>query len=223
MKLSVVIPVINEGCYLEKTLIRLSKLNPFEIIIVDGGSQDNTIKIAETYNCKILKTTKSRGAQISKGIDISRGDTILVMHADTLLAEDVVIDDFSLKEDEVGGFFRLKFDSERTAVKLVEFFANLRSMIFHLPYGDQGIFFRKVLCSKIGSFKNYPFLEDLDFIIRLRKRGKIKKVKKNIIVSARKLERGSIMYPILHSMKNVIIVLLFFLGFKPETLIKFYK
>lgn len=223
MKLSVVIPVYNEGSFLETTLQKLLHINPYEIIVVDGGSTDNSLDVAKRCNCRILMTQKSRGNQINKGVLCSRGDVVLILHGDTVLSDKVESSDFFLAEDEVGGFFRIKYDSKNFWVKLVEFCANVRSRLHNLPYGDQAIFFKRDIINKIGSFNDYPFLEDLDFVLRLRKVGKIKFVNKNVLVSARKLERKGLLYPLLHSWRNVIIVFLYFLGFKPEKLIKYYK
>lgn len=223
MKLSVVIPVYNESKYLEKTLSGILKINPYEIIVVDGGSLDNSLDIAKKHDCKIIMAKKGRGIQIERGIENADGDTILVLHADAFFPNDVSLRDFELNDNEVGGFFKLKFISKSFCVKLVEIFANFRSYIHSLPYGDQAIFFKKDVCKKIGGFRDYPFLEDLDFVLRLRKVGKIKRVNKNVCVSARKLERRSFLYPLLHSWKNVVIVFLYFLGIKPQTLAKYYK
>jgi rSAM/selenodomain-associated transferase 2 len=223
LRLSVVIPVYNEGDFIENTLKRLIILSPYEIIVIDGGSIDNTLEIAKIYGCKIFSTMKGRGIQINEGVRNARGDIILVLHGDTLLSYDISLKDFFLEDDEVAGFFKLKYRSKNIFVKLVGFFANLRSKLHSLPYGDQAIFFKKEAGYKIGGFKEYPFLEDVDFILRIKKMGKIKKVNKYVFVSSRKLERHRGFYPIFHSLKNVFIVVLFFLGLSPHKLAKFYR
>ncbi|MCX7769721.1 MAG: TIGR04283 family arsenosugar biosynthesis glycosyltransferase [Proteobacteria bacterium] len=223
MRLSIIIPVYNEALFLEKTLQRLQDLKPYEVIVIDGGSTDNTIDIAKKFNCKIINSPKGRGLQINKGIENAQGDIILVLHADTILSKEVTLKDFELKDNEIAGFFRLKYLSNNFFVKLVEIFANIRSKLHYLPYGDQAIFFKKEILRVIGGIKNYPFLEDLDLILRLRKAGKVKMINKEVLVSSRRIEKGGLFYPILHSLKNVFIVILFLAGFKPEKLIKFYK
>lgn len=223
MRLSVLIPVHNESDFLGKTLERLVALNPHEIIVVDGESTDKTIEIAKSYGCKIISTKKGRGIQINEGVKRASGDIILVLHGDTVLSHDISLNDLLLKDDEVGGFFELKYPSKNIFVKLVEVFANFRSKLHSLPYGDQAIFFKKDVSERIGGFKEYPFLEDIDFVLRLKKLGKIKRVNKYVFVSPRKLERGKGIYPILHSWKNVLIVMLFFIGISPYKLVKFYK
>lgn len=221
--LSVIIPTYNEELFIEKCISSVKKVNPLEIILVDGGSNDKTIDIANSLGAKVLLSEKGRGKQLEKGIQSAKGDLVLILHSDTMLSDEISSDDFNLEDDYCGGFFKLKYDSRLLPVKLVEIFANIRSFLHSLPYGDQAIFVKKSIIKKIGGIRDYPFLEDLDLVLRLRKTGRLKGINKNVIVSARKLTRKSFFYPISHSLKNVFIVLLFLIGFSPNKLIKFYK
>lgn len=221
--ISVVIPVYNEIQNIEKCVESLKNINPDEIIVVDGGSSDGTIEKALSLGVKVINSKKGRGIQIQAGIEQAQGDIILILHADTCLSFDIIRDDFDLKEGFCGGFFRLRYDKKNYMVKIVEFFANLRSFLHSMPYGDQAIFVRKnVLCS-IGGLKDYQFLEDVDLVLRLRKFGKLKGIKKDVIVSARRLIKGGFFHPIFHSIKNFFIVILFLLGVSPHKLIRLYK
>lgn len=105
----------------------------------------------------------------------------------------------------------------------MEIFANLRSRLFSLPYGDQAIFIKKDLFDKIGGFKEYPFLEDLEFVRRFRRFGKLKPLSHKVIVSARRLKKGYPFSPVFVSLRNVFIVLLFILGISPYRLLRFYR
>ncbi len=223
MVLSVIIPTFNEEVNIKKCIEAVKKIKPDEIIVVDGGSSDRTVDVASCEGVRVIKGIKGRGKQIKTGIDIALGDVILILHADTLLPSNVSKEDFSLTGKYCAGFFKLRYDSLLLLVKLVEFFANLRSYIHSLPYGDQAIFVKKDALEKIGGIRDYPFLEDVDLVLRLRRYGRFKRVEKYVTVSARKLLKGGFFYPILHSLKNVFIVLLFFLGVSPESLKNFYQ
>jgi rSAM/selenodomain-associated transferase 2 len=223
IKISVVIPVYNEKYNIKEVLDSLSYINPFEIIVVDGGSIDDTINIAKSKGAKIVITDKGRGKQIREGIKIARGEIILILHADTRLSPSVRNEDFMLDEQYVAGFFKLKYFGGNFATKIVELFANIRSLLHYLPYGDQAIFVKKEILERIGNVKAFPFLEDVDLVLRLRKEGKIKFVNKPIFVSPRKLLKGGFFHPFFHSFKNFVIVIFFLMGVSPERLIKYYK
>ncbi len=223
MKLSVIIPAYNEEGFIGECIASVLRLNPYEIIVVDGDSIDNTVNIARSCGAKVLHAGRGRGVQIAAGVEAAGGDTVLMMHADTLLSEEVVSDDFELTEEFVAGFFRLKFRTNAFLVKVVEFFANIRARIHSLPYGDQAVFVKRKQLMLAGGVKEYPFLEDVELMLRLKKVGKIKYVPKKVLVSDRKLVGGGFFHPITHSIKNVFIVLCFLAGVPPQKLLNFYK
>ncbi len=223
VNISVVIPVYNEEDYIEEVIDSLSNINPFELIVVDGGSIDDTIDIALSKGAKIIITSKGRGRQIREGIKMAKGELIMILHADTCLSPYIKNEDFILDEQYVAGFFKLKYKGGNLSTKIVELFANIRSRLHLLPYGDQAIFVKKKVLEHIGNVKAYPFLEDVDLVLRLRKAGKIKFIDKPVFVSPRRLLKGGFLYPLFHSFKNFVIVVLFLMGVSPERLIKFYK
>lgn len=221
--ISVIIPAFNEEVTIKTCLESAKRLNSLEIIVVDGGSTDRTREIAQDAGAKVVKSPKGRGIQMNKGASLAKGEILLFLHADTLLP--LPPGDFLKKEflkDHVGGFFRLKFDDNSISTKLVEFFANLRSRIFSLPYGDQAIFVKRDVFEKIGGFREYPFLEDIDLGIRIKKFGKLKYIPLKVIASSRRLKKGYPLSPIIVSLRNVVIAFLFMLGVRPSKLIKLY-
>lgn len=217
-----IIPVINEEENISRCIRSAKKLNPIEIIVVDGGSTDKTIEIAKKEGGLIVKSPLGRGIQMMKGASMARGDVFLFLHADAIIPEGVDICDF-ISRGYIAGFFKLKFDVDSIAIRLVEFFANLRARIFSLPYGDQAIFVRRDVFEEIRGFKNYPFLEDIDLILRLRKKGRIVNLPFSVIVSSRRLRAGYFLSPIIVSLRNVVITLLFLMGISPFRLIKLYR
>lgn len=225
MNISIIIPTLNEQTRLADCLDSIQKLNPLEIIVVDGGSSDATCELAQRYGAKVIHSPKGRGVQLKKASAAAKGEILLFVHADAKLPEDVRAEDLVnvIKSGYVGGFFRLKFDSDSLCIRLVEIFANIRSRLLSLPYGDQAIFVSKRAYDDIGGFKDYPFLEDLDLVLRLRKIGRLKMIDKPVTVSSRRLLRGYPLSPIVISLRNVIIALLFMFGINPEKLVRLYR
>lgn len=220
--LSVIIPALNEEAYIKASIESAKRLNPLEIIVADGGSTDRTREIAERESAIVIESPRGRGIQMNRGASIAKGDILLFLHADSIIADRVDIKDY-INNDYAGGFFRLRFDDPSISIRLVESFANLRSMLFSLPYGDQAIFIKKEVFEKIGGFKEYPFLEDMELIGRLRRFGRLKPLPHKVIVSSRRLKKGYFLSPIFVSLRNVLIAFLFILGMSPHKLIRFYR
>jgi rSAM/selenodomain-associated transferase 2 len=223
IKLSVIIPTFNEEKRIGKCIESVKKINPLEIIVVDGGSYDKTKQLASEAGAIILGSEKGRGTQLNMGAEIARGDFLMFIHADSILGDLIKEDLYSFMENHLCGFFRLRFDHDSFSVRLVEFFANLRARLFYLPYGDQAIFLKKDLFEKMGGFKPYPFLEDLEFVKRLKEYSKIKMFRGTVIVSSRRINKGYPFSPIIVSLRNVLIALLFQLGISPYKLLRFYS
>lgn len=224
--ISVIIPAFNEATTIKACLESAQRLNPLEIIVVDGGSTDRTREIAQGAGAIVVQAQKGRGIQMNRGASLAKGEILIFLHSDSILSKDVfperIFNNDSLK-GYIGGFFRLTFDDNSLSTRLVEFFANTRSRLFSLPYGDQAIFLKKDIFETIGGFKGYPFLEDIDLSIRLRKLGKLKYIHYRVTASSRRLKKGFPLSPIFVSLRNVLIALLFMLGVKPFMLVKLYK
>jgi len=221
--LSVIIPALNEEKYISDCIRAVKELDPLEIIVVDGGSADRTAKIAGESGAVVIQSSKGRGIQMNKGALLARGGILLFLHADTLLPE--IKNSFALAffNSCVGGFFKLKFDDDSISTRLVEFFANVRARLLSLPYGDQAIFVKRDIFKKVGGFKEYPFLEDIDIATRVRKFGRLKCLPFYVIASSRRIRKGYPLSPILVSLRNVMLALLFLTGLSPFRLIKLYK
>ncbi|MFN3740557.1 MAG: TIGR04283 family arsenosugar biosynthesis glycosyltransferase [Thermodesulfovibrionales bacterium] len=220
--LSVIIPALNEEGYIKVAIESARKLNPLEIIVVDGGSTDRTKEIAEREGAIVIESPMGRGTQLNRGASVAKGDILLFLHADSVIPERVDIRKH-INNGQAGGFFRLGFDDPSISIRLVEFFANLRARLFSLPYGDQAIFIKKEVFERIGGFKEYPFLEDLELVRRLKGFVRLKSLPDKVIVSSRRLKKGYPFSPILVSLRNVLIALLFLLGMSPYRLQRFYK
>jgi rSAM/selenodomain-associated transferase 2 len=242
--ISVIIPSFNEERKIRACIESAQRINPLEVIVVDGGSTDRTCEIAQEAGAIVIRSSKGRGIQMNKGASFAKGKVLLFLHADTIMPETEIYSlcypelgsgsqgmlkqvqhDImeSLTDKYIGGFFRLKFDDDSLSTRLVEIFANLRARLFSLPYGDQAIFIKRDVFKKIGGFKEYPFLEDIDLVMRARKFGRLKHIPLKVIASSRRIKKGYPFSPIFVSLRNVVIALLFILGVGPSNLAKLYK
>ena len=221
--ISVIIPALNEGEHIGDCIESAKKINPLEIIVADGGSSDRTKEIAEDSGAVVIQSRRGRGVQMNAGASIAKGEMVLFLHADTLIPEIKKSFTSGFLNGCIGGFFKLRFDDNSLSTKLVEMFANVRARLLSLPYGDQAIFIRRDVFEKMGGFREYPFLEDIDMAMRVRKFGRLKYLPFHVVASSRRIKKGYPFSPILISFRNVLIALLFLLGMSPFSLIKLYK
>jgi rSAM/selenodomain-associated transferase 2 len=141
-----------------------------ELIVCDGGSADGTVALAKAWGAKVLVTTASRGGQLARGCDAAAGEWLLVLHADTGLAADWVGAAAEHIGGNTAGWFRLAFERGGVAGRLVAGWANLRSRLFQLPYGDQGLLLPAALYRSVGGYPDQPLMEDVALARALRGR-----------------------------------------------------
>ncbi len=190
MKFSIIIPTLNEDKVLPKLLGNLSSIkNRFEKIIVDGGSSDNTLVIAQSENIELFKDPNGRGSQMNTGAKVSDGNILLFVHADTLLPKDSFekIEQLFTSPSVQIASFRMKFDKQILLLKIYSFFTRFDSLFSN--FGDQVIVVRKSFFEKSGGFPEQKIMEDLAFLRSARKVTKIYKIDSYVITSARRFEK----------------------------------
>lgn len=222
IKLSVIIPVLNEEKTIAQTLEHLQK-TAVEIIIVDGGSTDNTVEIAQNMGIKtILSPEPGRSNQMNTGAKYAIGKVLLFLHADTKLPHNYLqyIEESLEKPNTIAGAFLLKIESQNPLLRIVEKGVNARSRLLQMPYGDQGIFLKKETFETIGGFPDIPLMEDFQLMLTLKKQGKIRLAKAPVITSARRWEKLGVIKTTLINQK---VILGYFLGVSPEKLKQWYQ
>ena len=222
---SIIIPVLNEAGQINSLIKQLRKQNhgsSYEIIVVDGDPQGSTVGTIQDKDVIAIKTDKGRGKQMNAGATVARGEILIFLHADTTLPDNALrtISRALQDRDYVGGAFDLKIDSDRFFLKYISARASLRSRWNRIPYGDQAIFIRKKYFDQIDGFKEIPLMEDVDLMCRIKKNGKkIVILPDKVITSARRWESDGVLYT---TMRNQILVRLFYLGISPQRLAKYY-
>ena len=220
-KISIIIPVLNEAKILEKTLAQLqSELSYHELIIVDGGSTDDSVLIAKKYG-KVITSVRGRAKQLNAGAAAASGDILLFLHADIWLESGALAAvETALASGYIGGGFRQKIDGKNILYRAIEIAGNIRGKYLKVFYGDSGIFLTRADFEKIGGFPETPILEEMEFSRDLRKLGKTTLVIPRIHISARRWEAKGIVRT---TVNNWLITFLYFLRFSPDRLAKLYR
>ena len=220
MKLSIVIPALNEADILGKTLQSLRD-QPSEIIVVDGGSKDNTVQVARQYTPHVLISRRGRGIQQDTGARQACGDVLLFLHADTILplGYQHLINQALAHPRAVFGAFRLRVHPPKPALDLIAFMANLRSILLKLPYGDQALFVRRAAYFQVGGFQDWPIMEDVDLVRRLNRAGGFKLAQDFVQTSARRWQTENIVHT---TLRNWSLIVRYCLGVSPHVLARHY-
>ena len=199
-KISIIIPVLNEGNTIGACLDRLNgQAEPNEIVVVDGGSQDNTLAIVRTFpGVKWLRASKAgRGRQMNQGVRVAKGDILLFLHSDTLLMPGglAMIETLLAQTGIVAGSFCLRFDHQSPFLRLYARFSRINHILF--TYGDQGLFMSRRVFEQVGGFPELPLMEDVEIQESLRKIGCFVKIRHPVVTSARRfLSNGIIRQPV---------------------------
>jgi len=173
---SVIIPVRNEAENLAAILPELLAIPGIEVLVADGGSSDNTVAVAESLGAIVLSGSPCRAMQMNNGARAARSDVLLFLHGDTRLEQGFVgrIREVLQQKGVAAGAFRLKIDGRGYGLRIIEWLANLRSRLWQMPYGDQGIFVRADVFFSVGGFPSLPIMEDFELIRRLKHKGRIR-------------------------------------------------
>lgn len=187
MKLCVVIPALDEAERVAAA-IESARAPGVEVLVVDGGSSDETTQRAAAAGARVLHSDRGRARQLDAGVRASSGDALLFLHADTRLPAGYADAVAAALSDPavVGGAFGLRFDVRSRALRWIERGARLRSRLFGLPYGDQALFVRRVALAAVGGVPQVPILEDLDLVRALKRRGRLALLPLDATTSARR-------------------------------------
>lgn len=223
MKVSIIIPVLNEAEHIAGTLMSLApyRSQGHEVIVIDGGSSDDTVSISEQYADRVLYSVAGRAMQMNRGIDEASGDTLLFLHADTRLPADAVARLIhAVKHGYLWGRFNVRLSGKHFMFRIIERMMNLRSCITGVATGDQAIFVSLESIQIVGDYPRLPLMEDIVFSKRLLKLGRPACIRQQVVTSSRRWEDKGILRTMLLMWR---LRLLFFLGVSADRLARQYR
>ena len=217
--ISVIIPTLDEANLLSGTLRHVqANRPPHEILVVDGGSTDNTIALASASGARVIHSPhRHRAAQMNLGTRQAQGDIFLFLHGDTSVGPKALeqIERAFNEPVVVGGSFARRFRSSSAVLRLTCLIGEWRSRWFGWFYGDQGIFVRRNVFEQLGGFRDIPMFEDVDFSRRLAREGRVVTLRSDVVSSARRFTaRGAL----LTTASDVWLTLRYFAGTDPDRL-----
>ena len=221
VSLSVIIPTLNEAKTISAVIERLQTTSEAEIIVVDGGSTDETVRLAKGCGAKVITSLPGRAKQMNKGSAEAQGDILLFLHADTFLPHGFEnhIRRALQNPHIVAGAFSLHINGPSPGLRIVEMMANFRSRYFQMPYGDQGIFVRASLFRFMGGFPDLPIMEDFVFMRHIRSYGRVITLKVPACTSSRRWDSLGILRT---TIINQAIILGYLAGIRPQRLSRWY-
>jgi len=219
---SIIVPVLNEAKGIEAFLRHLLELDgDYEVIVVDGGSQDGTAELASRY-VRVISAERGRARQMNAGARVAQGNVFLFLHADCRLPQGAIeaIEAALADLSCVGGCFTLALDEDGAVYRLLAFLARVRMWLTGRMTGDEGIFVRREVFERMGGFPDIPLMEDWEFSARLRAYGRVRRLPLKIIASARRWREWGIWrtFWLMQKLK-----LLYALGVPPAELRKLYE
>ena len=217
-RLATVIPVLDDAAYLRRLLADLRGDPDLEIVVVDGGSRDETRVVAAAAH-KVVAAPSSRGGQLRAGTDASDRDWLWFLHADTHVDAQAIRALAASLDSPGWGFFAIRLDNGAWPFRVIERAMNWRSFATGIATGDQGIFVHRRLLDAVGGVPDQPLLEDVELSKRLRRIAKPRRLTATITTSSRRWERAGVVRTI---MLMWTLRLRYFLGASPEVLARSY-
>lgn len=195
VSLSVVVPVWREAAGIEESLQRLQPVRKagHEVIVVDGGSPDNTADLARPLCDRLLVSEPGRAVQMNAGAAAARGDLILFLHADTRLPPDALEQlSESQRLGRPWGRFDVRLSGRHAMFSVIAWFMNWRSRLTGVCTGDQGIFVRKDVFEALGGYRAMPLMEDVELSNRLKLVARPYCISSPVITDSRRWEQGGV-------------------------------
>lgn len=196
-----------------------------EILVADAGESPETARVLEAAGARIVEGSGTRGARLARAAQAAAGDILFFLHADSRPPQDALakiraaVAGGRAAEDAAAGAFSLAYAGAGPALRWIAAWANLRSRLFGLPFGDQGLFCRRDAYDRAGGFRDLAVCDDLDFVLRLSRAGRFVVLPEKTVTSPRRyVENGALN----QGLRNLRVQIGYFAGVAPETLERWY-
>jgi len=218
---TVVTPVLGDTGATRMLLQQIPTTPDVDIIIVDGGADPEIESIVTAHGrATLCRTTVGRAHQMNAGAASAAGEWLLFLHADSTLPQGWLQAIADLGDDTAGGWFRFALDDTAWQARVIEQLVAWRVRCLRLPYGDQGLYVRRRVFQQLGGFRELPLLEDVEFVRRLIRIGRVVELPLVLRTSSRRWHRDGWFR---RSMKNLAIVGLYLAGVPPARLARWYR
>ena len=220
MRVSVIIPTLNEAAGLADALRSVRRERPHEIIVADGGSGDGTRERASEAD-RVLRGPRGRAAQMNHGAAHAPGDALLFLHADCTLEPGALTEAVRClrRRGVAAGCFRMRVLADGWPFRWIDYFATARVRLTGVVYGDQGLFLTRERFERAGRFPELPLMEDVFFSLKLRRAGRVAVAPRRIFVSPRRWQRQGV---VRQTLRNWALTALAAAGVPPDRLAAHY-
>jgi rSAM/selenodomain-associated transferase 2 len=228
---TVIIPTLNEARVIPTTLLHTAGVGFDDIVVVDGGSTDDTKRLVETVaarsahslsaRVRLVDSTAGRARQFNTGAAACTADVLVFLHADSHLPSNarLLIEHALADPAVVGGRFDIRFDRPSIWGRIISSFMNLRSRLTRISTGDQAIFVRRCTFDRLGGFSDIPIMEDIDFSRRLKRTGATAAIRERVTTSFRRWEQQG---PLRTILLMWCLRFLYWIGINPHRIANFY-
>ena len=201
MKISIIIPVRNEAENIGRLLFALQPYRDrgHEVVVIDGGSEDDTVVIAKSLADTVLQTSAGRSHQMNAGSVAANGEVLWFLHADSELPEqaDKLIINAVTTGTFTWGRFDVRLSGRQILLRVVEKMMNLRSRLTGIATGDQGIFISRKLFEQVGGYPDQLLMEDIALCKELKKYQSPVSLREKMVTSSRRWEKNGVVRTIL--------------------------
>ncbi|HKY70742.1 MAG TPA: TIGR04283 family arsenosugar biosynthesis glycosyltransferase [Nitrospira sp.] len=228
---TVIIPTLNEARVIQTTLLHTASLGFDDIVVVDGGSSDDTKRLVEAVavrsahsisaTVRLMDSTAGRARQFNTGAAACTADVLVFLHADSHLPTNarLLIERALADPAVVGGRFDIRFDRPSMWGRMISSLMNLRSRLTRISTGDQAIFVRRRTFDRLGGFSDIPIMEDIDFSRRLKRTGATAAIRERVTTSFRRWEQQG---PLRTILLMWCLRFLYWIGISPHRIANFY-
>ena len=217
---TVVIPVLHDAEAAAALLAQIPATPEVDLMVVDGGDDPGLESVVAAHDrARLRRAPAGRAHQMNAGSADAAGEWLLFLHADSTLPPAWLPAIAHLDSDVAGGWFRFALDDAAWQARVIERLVAWRVRHLRLPYGDQGLFVRRRVFQSLGGFRELPLLEDVEFVRRLVRAGRVVELPMALGTSSRRWRRDGWFR---RSARNAVIVMLYFAGVSPARLARWY-